>query len=370
MAATAALRRFWLNVHLWIGVGLAILSVPIAISGALLVFDDQLDALFHPARYAITGKNTLQPSSYLAAARGALPNGVQPTAVRFPETGDGPVIVNARGRGSEGAPPQILNVYLDPPNARVLEVVDFRSSTFGFLHFFHENLTIPQYSGRAVVGWVGVAMLVSSLSGIYLWWPRNGGFTLGLRWRRSNSTNSNLHHTLGFWISLPLAVVSATGIYLGFPQQSRDLLSTVAPLSPRAGFGAPARQTTLTPDDALMKATASESGSRAAALFLATGSQDQAPVWRIQLRDASGDATTVLVDDRSGAARRAPVLQGDRIAQWIRWIHEGSHSGPVWKIIVFLCGAFPPIFAVTGLVMWLRRRKVRRSVATQLSPAE
>src|SRR5262245_37807354 len=36
----ARLRRFWLDVHLWLGVGLSIPIVLIAISGALLVFHD------------------------------------------------------------------------------------------------------------------------------------------------------------------------------------------------------------------------------------------------------------------------------------------------------------------------------------------
>ena len=63
-------------------------------------------------------------------------------------------------------------------------------------------------------------MLILSLTGIWLWWPRNGGFLRGLRWRRvGRALSFNLHHLLGFWISIPLAVVSVTGIYLGFPQR-------------------------------------------------------------------------------------------------------------------------------------------------------
>ena len=91
----------------------------------------------------------------------------------------------------EGGPPRIINVYLDPPTARVLDVVDFRPSLIGWLHRFHENLTIPEYSGRAIVGWVGVGMLLLSLTGIWLWWPRNGAFLPGLRWRRAAHATTN-----------------------------------------------------------------------------------------------------------------------------------------------------------------------------------
>ena len=89
-------------------------------------------------------------------------------------------------------------------------------------------------------------MLVLSLTGIYLWWPRNAGFLRGLRWSRGPALSFNLHHLFGFWISIPLAVVSVTGIYLGFPQQGRELLSSVAPMTPqqRGGFDAPLMQRT------------------------------------------------------------------------------------------------------------------------------
>ena len=60
-----------------------------------------------------------------------------------------------------------MNVYIDPPTARVLDIVDFRSTFFGVLHRFHENLTVPDYSGRAIVGWVGVGMATLALTGIW-----------------------------------------------------------------------------------------------------------------------------------------------------------------------------------------------------------
>ena len=384
------LRTVWRTLHRWIGLGLATLLVPIAVSGALLVWHDHLDALIHPGRYAVTGMQLAQASAYLESAAAELRGRAQPVAVRFPADEGWPVIVMARGAPRpEGGPAQIVNVYLDPPTARVLDVVDFRSSLIGWLHRFHENLTIPQYSGRAIVGWVGVGMLILSLTGIWLWWPRNGAFLPGLRWRRAPYATSNLHYLLGFWISIPLAVVSFTGVYLGFPQTARQLMSSVAPMTPqgqRPGFGAIARDTRLASDAALSAALASQPGARPVVVFLPTatantsergrargaergsggeGARDIGPVWRVQLRNAeNGEIATVLVDDRSGAVERLPgPLAGDRAAQWMRWIHEGSHSGPIWQFVVFLTGIFPLVFAATGVIMWWRGSRSRREIA-------
>ena len=117
-----------------------------------------------------------------------------------------------------------------------------------------------------MVGWTGVAMLVMSLSGIYLWWPRNVPFGRGLRCRRGPATSYNLHHLFGFWIAIPLAVVSATGIYLGFPQQGRELLASVAPMTPSQRGGRDASllaSPQLDADRAMAAALAGMAGARA-----------------------------------------------------------------------------------------------------------
>jgi uncharacterized iron-regulated membrane protein len=373
-SSPARLRTFWWTLHRWIGVGLCILLVPIAISGALQVWKNEIDALIHPGRYAVTGPQVAKSlSDYIASAKASLGNGMQPVAVRLPEDAGWPVQVQARGARGEGGRPQLITVYLDPPTGKVLDSVEFRSSFLGLLHRFHENLTIPAYSGRAIVGWAGVGMLILSLTGIWLWWPRNGAFLPGLRWRRAPAQITNLHHLLGFWISLPLAFVSLTGIYLSFPPQARSLMMSVAPMNPPIRSilrGQLARDAKLTPDTALAAAQTAQPSARATALFMASrpGGRDAArataPLWRIQMRKADGDLVTMLVDDGSGAARAMPdPLAGDRAAQWIRWLHEGSHSGLVWRAIVFLTGAFPPIFAFTGVLMWLRGRRQRKALA-------
>lgn len=383
----AVLRRLWLNVHLWIGVGLAVLLVPISISGALLVWHDDIDAIISPHRYAVTGPEVAQPPSvYLAKASEAVAGqagDLRATGVRYPEDPGYPVrvVTRAHENAASNARPRFVTVFLDPPTAKVLDVMEFRTSFIGFLHIFHENLTIPEYSGRQIVGWAGVGMLILSLTGIWLWWPRNGGLLRALRWTRSPRFTFNLHNMLGFWIAIPLAVVSQTGIYLSFPQTARQAMSSIAPMNPqgpRDFAGTVVRQTALTPERALELARQAAPDARPAMLFLpveARGGRGAGPVWRVQLARSEHENVTVIVDDRAGQATLAPAPQsGDRAAAWIRWIHEGSHSGPIWAVVVFLTGVFPPIFAVTGIIMWLRRRAGRKQLdalrAPELRPAE
>jgi uncharacterized iron-regulated membrane protein len=360
-------RGVWRPVHRWTAIALMVLLVPISLSGSLLVWREPLDALLHPARYATTGPEMALPAAaYLANAQAAVGRELQVTALQFPHAAGRPVTVTARSR--TGAR-RLVTVYLDPPTARVIDVVDFRASFLGFVHRFHENLTVPEFSGRAVVGWAGTGMLALSLTGLWMWWPR-GRLTSGLRWRRSSMTSANLHHLVGFWISLPLAVISATGIYIAFPQTARSLTSSVMATSPqgvRRGAGEVVRDLAMTPDRALAVARAEAPDMVPTAIFLparaAGRSADQAgPAWRVDLLDARGaTAVTIIVDDRAATAHRlAEPPAGDRAAQWIRWVHEGSHTGPAWRLAVFFCGLCPTLLAITGLIVWWRGRAARR----------
>ena len=52
------LRALWLQVHKWIGLGLAILIIPICLTGSALVWHDWLDAKLEPQRHVALGPAT------------------------------------------------------------------------------------------------------------------------------------------------------------------------------------------------------------------------------------------------------------------------------------------------------------------------
>jgi uncharacterized iron-regulated membrane protein len=120
------------------------------------------------------------------------------TSVRLSAEDGMPIMVTARAAEAEaGARPRSYAAWIDPPTGRVLDSADTTSAFFGVLHRLHGNLLVPEFSRRQIVGWGGVALLISALSGIYLWWPR-GVFVRGLRWQRTPQTTTNMHYSVGF----------------------------------------------------------------------------------------------------------------------------------------------------------------------------
>ncbi len=68
------------------------------------------------------------------------------------------------------------------------------------------------------------------------------------------------------------------------------------------------------------------------------------------------------INDRTRDVTVLAPLPGDRIAFWIRWLHEGSHSGGIWRFVVFLSGIVPTLLGITGILIWLRQRRQRKLV--------
>ena len=348
-----AMRRTWFQVHKWIGLILAILIIPLSLSGAALVWDHALDRLVNPARYAVTGEALLAPQAYVDAARTRLGKGERIAQLTMPEDGDPAIVVAARPGKRQAGPPARTMVYLDPSTATVLDVVDSRSGLVRTLHRLHGSLLVPGV-GRQIVGWIGVAMMVSCFTGLWLWWPTVGAWVRGLRWRRHRNLDTNLHHLTGFWIALPLFVLSLTGAWISFPA----FFGALSGQAPRGGgpdratpFRAkPLDHPALALDTVVAKARSLGRGD----LRIVSWPTDKRADWSVTF--AGEHPATVTVADDSGTVARAPDRARGGVARLMRRIHDGTGMGGLWQAIIFAGGIVPAILGVTGVVMWWRAR--------------
>ena len=340
------LRSLWFQIHKWLGILLAILVIPISLSGAVLVWHDWLDEQVNPQRYPAVSAPLLSPAAYAASASKFLQPGERITSMNFPgDTGSVQVTLSKPAEG--GGRPQRAWVFLDPASAKPIERAGSGEGLVRVLHVLHGSLMVPGV-GRQIVGWVGVAMMLSSLTGLWLWWPTMGRFTRGLRWRRRPDFNSNLHHTGGFWIALPLAVLSLTGVWISFP----GVFSGGAPGGP-GGPAQPLVETKLGPEGALAAAQVIAAG-RPANLVWPTEKKAE---WTVSVKGA-GKPQEVKVGDADARASLVPA-KPETLARTMRRIHDGTGMPVVWQVIIFIGGILPALLAVTGILMWLRVRRRR-----------
>jgi uncharacterized iron-regulated membrane protein len=355
------LRRLWFQVHKWIGLALALLIIPISLTGSALVWHDWLDERLNPQRGA-SAAPSLPPSAYAAAARRLAAPGERLASLAFTDE-PGPVVATlARPPRPGGGRPVRTLLHLDPATAGLLDRSASNEGAVQVLHVLHGSLMVPGV-GRQIVGWVGVAMLLSSLTGLWLWWPLNGRFARGLRWKRRPTTNENLHYQGGFWIALPLAMLSFTGAWISFPAFFAAVSGDPAPPSPaermRRNSAMPAAVTRLSPDSALAAARPPVPGDLATR-HLASMTWPTPPdmTWKIAFRGGGGPSE-VSVADSSGSATPPRAPQPETTARLMRRLHDGTGMGALWQTIIFIGGIIPALLAVTGVLMWLRVRRGR-----------
>jgi uncharacterized iron-regulated membrane protein len=360
MTLLTRLRRLWLDAHLWIGAGLLIVLVPLSVTGSILVWHDAIDRALYSQRYATSGALASQSAQgYADAAAQAFGSRAQITQLRLPQQPGDPVVAVGRipGPPGPGGRPRTLNAWIDPPTARVLDVAEIAGQPTMLIHRLHGSLLVPGV-GRQVVGWLGWAMFLSAATGLWLWWPRHGPAWRGLRWRRGASTLFNLHHLVGFWTCLPLAVLSLSGVYIAFPQASHALVG--APPPPQR----PARQASaplIHPRMTLEAVAAAAGGTAITQIDWPT--QGPAPAWKVtlagrgpvQVLDATGEAKA----GRQAMARRATP---DPVSKLVRQVHDGSDMGLAWRLVITVAGLAPAVLGLSGVVMWLRRRARRRAL--------
>jgi uncharacterized iron-regulated membrane protein len=359
----ADIRHTLFIFHMWIGLVLGILCAVLGLSGSVLVYDDVLNKLLDPPPFAVTQGSPLPLAMIAGAAReAAQEKGVSPgqLQITFPKKPADAVAVRVgqispmgtmglqngpRGRG--------LQVFIDPVSGQVLGTrSDIGPAIVRFAHQLHGNFLLGREGRSIVVGWLGVAMLLLGATGLVLWWPRRGQWKYaffvragaqGLRFHRE------LHAATGIWIFLIFMIVSYSGLVLAWPR----LLGAAGP-GPRdmphvtAGTNA-----AIGPDRALALAKAAMPGTAPDSITL-PARHDQPITVGFMVHDAV--RASVLVDPWSGKVIGVRDNSASALA-WMRPLHQGTGLGVVYRFLVFLSGLVPTLFVVTGLIMWLKKRR-------------
>ena len=380
------------KVHLWFGLALSIPFILIGLSGSAIIVVQSLPDFSVPFSFSSGEHKSL--SEIIEAANKSAPDR-RAALVRVPQGRWEPAQVQM------GPPPGVIvpgggnnqilgTTFVDPVSLEILGSVERRrnGAFMRFLTSTHLALMFPSYYGAQTVGWMGVAMCLFGVTGLILWWPKRGQWRSAFgvkRGARGFRLNRDLHGAFGFW-SLPVfMILSISGVYLVFPSTFGDTVKEMLPhegtLQHRevdaATIASIANPNALTPDDAAKLALAVVPDARLHSVQLPPGDEgvfmvtlmphyagEGAPV--ISAFVGPGAEVSAVVDPRQDS-------MGTRILDWSKSLHFGLGLGVVWKVLAFLSGFLPLLFAITGLLMWQLRRAQRRAVPEGLAapaPAE
>ena len=361
------MRRIIHKIHLWAGLILAAPLILQGLTGSIQVIEPELRHIFAPLPASASG-TPHSAAAILDRARAEAPDGFAPSMLRAAAApGEPATVFLARPEVKTASPGPRIQMLIDPVSLAVIDK-DASRGLMRKIVLLHSSLLLRDYGGRSVVGWFGVGLLGFGLSGLILWWPRPGSWRAAFSFRRKSRGRClyrELHGAAGIWSVLLLLTAGTTGVYLAFPRTMDAVTSGLFAMrdwrKPPPVKSAPAPgQATMNIDDAIRLAIQSVPDGRFS--FAALSAQPRQP-YRIGLLhagDAEGsppvnvfiDPWTESIMEIRDPRRYAP---GETILAWMHAVHAGQALGGLWRVLVFLTGLMPMLFAVTGLAMWLKR---------------
>lgn len=386
-----SLRQLWFQLHWFIGITAGTVLIVIGLSGAVLSFREEIiDALNPHGRHvavqeAPQARQVLAPPQLLAAVRQAWPERQVGTLALFAEPGAAARVIFAPPKGERRGEV----VYVDPYTGAALPPLagaDF----FEWVESLHRWLLLPREPGRVAAGVLASGLLLLSLSGLYLRWPRRVG-----DWRawltfdpalKGRSFLWGLHSVMGTVALLMYVVFTTSGLYWAFDglRDRVDAWAGYPRVAAQQARPAPrvrnmARNTARDDAAAVDVAPAWAAFERRAS---ATGGWSE-----VILRVPSGAAPSVLFTwlDMAPAHERArnrmtvklpggEVTQderhdaksaGGRFLAAIYPLHMGTYFGLPGRIAMTLAALMLPVFSVTGWLLYLDRRRKKRTVRAE-----
>ena len=342
-------------VHLWLGIAAGLFIVMMGLSGTIIIFRSQIEAFVAPkTAHEVTTAASL---SAIAKNLDALRPGARITRVTFPDTADGPLLVQADSAGKKGT-----LLYFDRSTGQALG----EKRTLAWLDWLvdlHQNL-LSGKTGRAWAGLIGVALFLLSVSGLFSWlagsrhWKRTLAVPQKGPWRR---VNFQAHKWAGLWTNLLLIVVSFTGMVMAWPDAFQAASTVAKPAKEKGG----SRKSLLALDEYVRAATVALPGGIVKELRL-PGRGSNAVSLTVRL---SGDlrrkgSNIVLLDPASAKvisverATAAPLSL--KFVELANAIHKTELGGLPVQLAWSLLGLAPALLFVSGLGIWWQRRSARR----------
>jgi uncharacterized iron-regulated membrane protein len=362
MSTASTVRKFLFPLHLWSGLILGIVIVLIGLSGSIGVFAPLFS---EPPAVQVTAADIPALNNGLAAARAAVgaPQWAN-ASITLPKGSHDPVIISF---GSK-----LPMVATDPGTGRVLATFSVkRPAWFTAILRFHGGLLVP---GRAatVEGWFGLAMIFLGLTGLYLWWPKAGRWKYAFIVRRTAKGlrfHRELHAAAGIWTLVIYLLVTTTGLVYGFPETTDAVIKFVtgeadprfqAHLEPPT-VPASAGATIIGPDAAFAAANKA-SGRPALSLTMPGWKPGQPTLLPIIAQTDVGALNRIYLDPYHNTIIPNPDPPSNSAYNMVLTLvklHIGYGFGPIYTVLVFISGLMPLIFFVTGVMMWLKKRRAR-----------
>ncbi|WP_447751421.1 PepSY-associated TM helix domain-containing protein [Sphingopyxis fribergensis] len=361
-----------LKLHRWVGLALALLLTVQGISGASLVFRDEIDRAIHPALVVAPQAGRVPVQALMDAVEARHP-GSTVNRAEFSAWDDGAVLFKLVAKDGTR-----WLTAVDPYRGVIVRDGSLAAWPGEWMFLVHDSLLAGPV-GETIVGIEGLGLLFLALVGPVVWWPGRKRIRQGLKVvtdRGADLKWRTLHRAGGALAAVVLVMSATTGVLMVWKPEFRSALRVVTPVTDK-----PAPKVVASPGAAMVPLDQLVAKARA--------EYGTTPLRQIRFSDEGRVAAIFLESDITVRAEGAKQIYynrydgsdvghyvsgalpvGTEIVDWLITLHTGMFGGTATRLLVMAGGLSLAGLSASGLWLWYSRTsRKRRRVAAAPAPA-
>ena len=400
------LRKILFNMHWLIGISVGVVLALMGITGAILVFEDEILSVLNgrPA-YVTAGTQRLSADQLLVTAQMTQPEKSVSALVFY---ADPEHAVKAEfGRQGRGRPTQEDgNVWINPYTGDIKPAYAPRGQAFmATVQDLHRELLLGaggdhqengqhdersgehRFSlGKLLTSIAVLCLLIMAVTGLYLRWPRRKASEwrtwLKIHWKlKGYAFNYNLHAVVGTVVFIGYLLSAHSGLMMSEMGWYKNAVNALANVDPRRREDDRAVATNNTPYQLAMlwDAFQREVPDYAVATFQLAGSTPQELKINYLLSEpvtkkGGRHTSTIVLNAESGAVvshdRFNDKTAMQKVVERNFDLHSGGYFGILGRVFMLLTSLMMPVLLVTGWSQYVARRKQKKQRAAALKAAQ
>ncbi len=371
-------KNIWFKLHLILGLSAGFILLIVGFTGAILSFEKEILNLINKDTFKVVAQEQgkLSTKELLEKFQEQKPQS-KINSITFSSSNDNSSMINVAGVGENAR--KGVTYYVNPYTAEILPEVSGQIF-FKTVESIHRRLLLDDF-GKQVVGISVICLLFLMFSGIYIYYPRlKKSFSQSLKLNFQSKGRfflSNLHSVIGMWVIPFYLVASLTGLYWSYDWFSDSLhqitgvektkkhmhhsqeknnqqneMKTLQIVEKKSfddvSFAVDTFNTLIENKYSTATLKLEPKGTVYSFSYLSNSHHDHSKnTFELDIKTKE-----IVKHDKFEDKTLIQKLMGSILP-----LHTGEYFGVVGQTLMFLASLMMPLFTVTGLILYIKRRK-------------
>ena len=383
-------KKILFQIHWFLGITAGLILSIMGVTGAIYSYDQQILKWVNSDSYVVQAESTpkLTPAQLYQHFNTTQPE-IKINSITIAKDPTASSTVNIEKEGERRG----YNMMVNPYNAQVLPDVKGRKLLL-LIQQIHRNLTAGEV-GKQITGACALMLIYFVLSGLYLRWPKKHSARQWLAVKpklKGRNFIWDLHAVVGTWVIVFYLLFACTGLYWSYDWWRSGMFKVMGVEQPKPQGHGPTPQNRgmqqnkrsehntdkksepqldntqlITVLNQTWSGFNSQVGRDYSTLTLSLPKKDDGKI-ELSFIDATPQheraRNQAIYNYQTGTIEKMELYEDKKLNQKIMSsmlpVHRGSFFGPIYQFVAMLASLAMPLFFVTGLMLYLKRRKQKK----------